>query len=56
LAQRLASQVAPYRRYGPQCHGYAGSVKRAAHGTKLGDDQLPFGVEQQVLSINAERE
>ena len=45
LAQTLARQGAPYRRYGPQCRGY----------TPLGDHQL-FSVDEQVLSMNAEAE
>ena len=56
LAQRLARQGAPYRRYGPQCRGYARSVDRQLFGRQLSDHQLPFGVDEQVLSMNAEAE
>ena len=56
LAQSLARQGAPYRRYGPQCRGYARSVERKLLGRHLGDNQLPCGVDEQVLSMNAEAE
>src|SRR5467141_4132470 len=56
LAQRLARQGAPYRRYGPQCRGYARSVDRQLFGRQLSDHQLPFGVDEHVLSMNAEAE
>jgi hypothetical protein len=56
LAQTLARQGAPYRRYGPQCRGYPRSVEWTARGTTpLGDYQL-FSVDEQVLSMNAEAE
>jgi hypothetical protein len=56
LAQRLASQGTPYREYGPQCRGYARSVERLLLRRHLGDHQLPFGVDEQVLSVDAEAE
>ena len=56
LAQRLARQGAPYRRYGPLCRGYARSIEWQLLGRHLSDHELPFGVHEQVLSMNAEAE
>jgi len=56
LAQRLIRQGAPYSRYGPQSRGYACSIEWQLLGGHLGDHQLPFGVDEQVLSVHAEAE
>ena len=56
LAQGLARQSAPYRGYGPQSRGYERRVERQLLGRHLGEPQLPFGVDEQVLSMNAEAE
>jgi hypothetical protein len=56
LAQSLVRQGAPYRRYGPQCRSYARRIKWQLLGRHLGDHQLPFGIYEQVLSMDAEAE
>jgi hypothetical protein len=55
LAQRLASQGAPHRRYGLQCRGYARCVEPQLLGRHLGDHQL-FGFDEQVLAMNSKAE
>ena len=56
LAQRLASQGTPYRRYGPQ---YRGSMRAASSGSSW-DDTLAttsfFGVDERVSPMNAKAE